>query len=237
MAHRAHSDIIRLARLLAGALIVTLIASTVAGCMRAKTPHTAAEAAPARQEQTGVRFLRADLVDVAAFVADRVDKGFVLTDPSLRTLPLTMYQPGETSAEQLEEMFLVLLESHGLSVVDRNGYWIISRSNEMMRVRAAGGEVSTEGTVVLDFRQAPLSDATGFISQATGKRFIVTGGAGARPTTIQALQPISPADAYALFITALRADGLRVDENGDTITITWRPSYAVPDPDQGAHKK
>src|SRR5690606_24368260 len=110
----------------------------------------------------GVRFARADLVDVAMYVGEVTNKGFVLAAPELRTLSISMYAPGNPSPEQIEAMFLIALEAYGLQAIDQGDFWLI------------GPATQGEGTVMLDLRDATMTLATDVLTGVTGRNFVIS---------------------------------------------------------------
>jgi len=180
----------------------------VSGCM-----HPLQVASPPAEpvaESKAVRFPRADLVDVAIYVSERVGKGFVLANPELRTLPITLYIPGEPSTEVLEKVFMGALQAQGLGAIEQDGYWVITFTSE--------SRLGDPESVTLDFRETPLSEATAFMSRATGKQFIIDGVANHR-VTLQALRPVERTAAFDLFIKSLETAGLSVQQEGEVVVI------------------
>lgn len=200
------------ARNLSLTFILLTFALALGGCVhRAPVAPQAVEREP---ESKAVRFPRADLVDVAIYVSERVGKGFVLANPELRTLPITLYIPGEPSPEVLQQVFMGALQAQGLGAIEADGYWIITFTNE--------SRLGDPESVTLDFRETPLSEATAFMSRATGKQFIIDGVEDHR-LTLQALRPIERSVAFGLFLKSLETARLDVQQDGDVVIIQAKP--------------
>lgn len=195
--------------------LAACVATTLAALLllASASPAAAQDAAG----EPGAHFTRADLVDVATWVADRSGTGFVLADASLRGLSLSLYVPAPASAEQVRAMFLLALDANGIEAVQQQGFWLIRR-------KAAG---SGAAEVSIDFRRADLEEVVAFLSQVGDRRFIVTSDVPRRPLTIQAQRPVSSEAALELVLSALEAEGIAIEHARDGSTIILRGSSSA----------
>jgi len=185
------------------------------------------EESDGRTEATGIRFTRADLVDVATYVSDRTGTGFVLGEPSLRTVTLSLYMPHDVTPEQAEEMFLTALESLDIAVYERDGYWLITEPDS--RLGGVHGGVDGPGyglghaddvQITFDFRAARLDEVTAFLSAISGKQIVMRSDLPDLRLTVQALSPVSRVEAVAILTRALTSERIEIDSDGDVLVLS-----------------
>lgn len=215
-----------------------LFACTAPGHVEADTPvdDAAGEDNDGSAEGTGIRFTRADLVDVATYVSDRTGTGFVLAEPELRTLTLSLYMPNDVTSAQAEDMFLTALESLQIKVFEKDGYWLVTRRGTSHIDEMLDGERGTEGAdVTFDFRETRLDEVTAFLSAISGERVLIHAEVPKHRVTVQSLTPVTRAEAIDVLLQAIEAQAIEVEQDGDVIVLKHRSraAAAVRGPDGG----
>ena len=157
-------------------------------------------------------FLRADLVDVAAYVGRRVGRGFVLSSPELGSRALTLYHPEELEGEALVEIFELALSESDLVVEERSGVWLIREASEAAIRKEGGGWV-------VDVRSMPLSEVLGYVSQVSGRRFVLSEAVRELRLSVQSRQPLQVEALVDLIVLALEVEGVSVQERGGVLVI------------------
>jgi general secretion pathway protein D len=79
--------------------------------------------------------------------------------------------------------------------------------------RAASTDRPPERTIQMNFRDADVRQIITLISELTGKNFLVDDKVRGKVTLI-APQPVTPAEAYEVFLAALAMQGFTVVEHG-----------------------
>jgi general secretion pathway protein D len=79
--------------------------------------------------------------------------------------------------------------------------------------RAASTDHTTERTIQMNFRDADILHIITLMSELTGKNFLIDDKVRGKVTLI-APQPVTPAEAYQIFLAALAMQGFTVVEYG-----------------------
>jgi hypothetical protein len=191
-------------------LLLSLFAASCAGATRA--PKTL----PATPERPGFRFQRADLIDVAGFVAERTESAFVLAQPEWRGLSLSLYSAVDVEAAVLVAMFETALQGVGLRLIEQEGFWLIDQTPQT--TQPSGLRLSGE-LIIIDGDALSVAELCGLLSERLSKTYVLPGTWPSRTLSLKALSGISPAALHALLLESARAQGCEVVEREQEVVF------------------
>jgi hypothetical protein len=176
---------------------------------------------------------RQPLGALAVEVGQRLNKGVVLGAPALHDLPITAYIPADASDAQVVEILRAVLQGHDLTLTERQAFWLIELTAPASPSPADGPLRQTPGGVLIDLDQARLVDVTRTLSQLGGQQFLIAPELTEHRVTIQALRPVTHAEALTLLVEALTLDGILVQRRDAMVLIGVTPPPPVIDDHDG----